>query len=417
MSKKKIKIAFFIGTFPSITESWFVEQLTSLLDMGLSIDVFAFEGFGEYHISELMKKYRLLERTTYMSFPENKIKRFFRAIWYFLKVLILKPSALSKIFKYQKYTRGGFPLKYLFWIAPLVGKIEKYDVVHCHFGMIANRFLIIREILGLKQKFLTTFYGQDSSKYIKQKGEHVYDELKKTSSYFLLMTEEMKERFVAMGFPPEKLLVHYTALNIDNYEFNYKPLLAGEKFKLVTVGSFLEKKGLDDSIRAIGEVVSRGYKNIELNIVGGRFPDYEKMLRDLVDELKLNDRVVFRGLLPHSQTIAFFKEMHLMIQLSRRAQNGDTDDLPFVLLEGEICGLPVITTRHVGIPDGVKVGESGFLVEERNWKEAAEKIISLLDNPEKLKDLSFGANRFMKEKFDIKEYNQRLAGLYDELAE
>lgn len=45
-------------------------------------------------------------------------------------------------------------------------------------------------------------------------------------------------------------------------------------------------------------------------------------------------------------------------------------------------GLPVITTRHSGLPEQVKDGKSGFLVGEGNWRELAEKIIYMIDHPE-----------------------------------
>jgi len=413
---KNLKIAFFIGVFPKISESWFIEQTTALMDLGVDIDIYSFKKGGAGDISEKVKKYKLLEKTTYLEFPSRRSRRLMLAFSLVFKVLLLNPRILFHALNYRKYGREALSLKYLFWIAPLIGRMDKYSVVHCHFGMVANKFLIIRDILGLRQKFITTFYGQDSSKYIQAKGISAYDKLKKESSYILVMTEEMKERFVGLGFPLEKLLVHYTGVSVDNYKFHCHSFKKGDVFKIIFVGRFVEKKGLEDLLRAI-KIATEDYQKIEAHIIGDTEDlVYKKKILKLIEDLGIGKNVILRGLVPHRQVLDMFSEMHLMTQLSKTAKNGDTDDLPFVLLEGQISGLPVVTTKHVGIPDGVKDGETGFLVEEGDCEAAARKILFFIRNPDISQKFSYNANRFISEKFDIKKFNNRLINLYKSLS-
>jgi glycosyltransferase involved in cell wall biosynthesis len=56
---------------------------------------------------------------------------------------------------------------------------------------------------------------------------------------------------------------------------------------------------------------------------------------------------------------------------------------PLVLLEAMMFGLPVISTNEGGIPDIVKDGETGFIVEKQKPKQLAEKIKWFIENPEK----------------------------------
>ncbi|MCK5510467.1 glycosyltransferase [Candidatus Parcubacteria bacterium] len=411
---KKNKIAFFIGAFPAISESWFIEQLAGLIDMGAKIDIFSFKKGGKGNISEKVQKYDLINKTTYLEYPNSWFKRISIGLYFFLKIILLKPSVIFNYYIYTRSNKQKFTLKYLFWIGPIVNKINNYYLIHCHFGMIGNRFLIIRKILKLKQKIVVTFYGQDSSKYIQQKGLRVYDNLKRESSYFLLMTQEMKERFVKLEFPVEKLLVHYTGVNMDNYIFNFKTFKRPNVFRIITVGRFVEKKGLEDALRAI-KIAVKEYNNIELNIVGGGEKEYKDKLMKMVSEMGLEKNVKFLGLLPHQETISLFRKMHVMLQMSKRAKNGDTDDLPFVILESQASGLPVITTRHVGIPDGICDKKTGYIVREGDYNEASEKIMYLINNPELLQNFSYSAAKFVKNKFDLKKLNQKLIFLYKSL--
>ncbi|OGZ34750.1 MAG: hypothetical protein A2174_02265 [Candidatus Portnoybacteria bacterium RBG_13_41_18] len=53
-----------------------------------------------------------------------------------------------------------------------------------------------------------------------------------------------------------------------------------------------------------------------------------------------------------------------------------------IISQALATGLPVIATRHSGLPDQVKDGQSGFLVNEGDYRELAEKILYLMDHPE-----------------------------------
>src|SRR3989339_1816999 len=93
---KKLKIAFFIGTFPVISESWLVEQITDLIDMGVEIDIFAFNKGKASAISDKVKKYGLMGRTIYLEFPENKFHRIALATLAFARCIYYSPITLFR---------------------------------------------------------------------------------------------------------------------------------------------------------------------------------------------------------------------------------------------------------------------------------------------------------------------------------
>lgn len=414
---KSLKVAYFVGTYPAVSESWLIEQTIPLLERGIKVGIFAFRRGDPRHVSDKIRQYGLMDNVVYLDFPENKFIRFFRAVPLILRVLLLKPTALSRIFNLSKYKAGAWSLKNLFWAAPVIGRLNKFNVIHCHFGMTANRFLTIQELLGDKHHFVTSIYGQDSKKYIQNKGEKVYDNMKEACDYFLLLTEEMKERFIRLGFPLEKLYVHYSGINPQYYIFNERQYNAGEVFNIILVGRFVEKKGIDDAIRAVA-IVRENFPQIRFLIVGDGQPDYRSYLINLIKELGLEDVVVLKGILPHAETLKLYSEpsTHLMLQPSRVGSDGDTDDMPFVIVEAQMCGLPSVTTDHAGIREGIIDGETGFMVPERDYHALAQKILFLIRNPQVLAAMGRKGREFVTNKFGINHITDNLIKIYEEVS-
>lgn len=76
-----------------------------------------------------------------------------------------------------------------------------------------------------------------------------------------------------------------------------------------------------------------------------------------------------------------------------------TEGLPNVLLEAMACRVPVLATRIGAIPDIIKDGETGFLLESNDPKHIADRIIELLGKPELLEKVSVNAYNYVRENF------------------
>ncbi len=69
------------------------------------------------------------------------------------------------------------------------------------------------------------------------------------------------------------------------------------------------------------------------------------------------------------------------VQHSVTDSTGDSEGTPVAVLEAGAMGLPVVATRHAGIPDVVIEGETGLLVDERDAVGMAAHMISLARDP------------------------------------
>ena len=72
----------------------------------------------------------------------------------------------------------------------------------------------------------------------------------------------------------------------------------------------------------------------------------------------------------------------IFVQHSVTAPNGDKEGLPVAILEAMSSGLPVVSTRHSGIPEAVEHGVTGFLVGEGDVNAMTEALITLYRNPD-----------------------------------
>ena len=84
-----------------------------------------------------------------------------------------------------------------------------------------------------------------------------------------------------------------------------------------------------------------------------------------------------------------------------------------VFLEAALAGLPVLSYRHGGVPEAVADGVTGTLVPEGDVEQLAAAIDSLLDDPDRARDMGLrGAQRVVSQ-FDIRELTKGLESAYD----
>ena len=110
--------------------------------------------------------------------------------------------------------------------------------------------------------------------------------------------------------------------------------------------------------------------------------------RDYVLGHRLDTIVRLHGALPHHQVLSLMNEVEVFVQHSvTDAATGDQEGLPVAVLEAMAAGLPVVSTRHAGIPEAVSDGESGYLVDEGDVIGMAERVVTLASDERRRRDL------------------------------
>lgn len=315
-----MKIAFVVGEFPVVSETFIINQIADLEERGTKVETFYFKRGKLKNISRRYFEKRMDAKASSLEMPNKFFKRLFLAIPKFFHIFFFRPSLILKIFNFKKYGRNAFSLKLLFWTEPFLGK--EFDLVHCHFGPIANKFLIIKEILGLNVKMVTTFYGYDVSHIFAVKPVDYYDRLKKECSLFFVMSNNMKKRIVARGFDGSRVEVLPVSIDVVSYPYQERNKGADEPLKIISVGRFTEKKGFDDLLRALAILKKRG-NDFECHLVGGG--ELEDELKKMTHDLGIEGEVKYEGYMPVEEVINYFLKMHLFVQPSKTAKDGDME--------------------------------------------------------------------------------------------
>ncbi len=317
----ELRIAFVVGVFPLVSETFIIDQIADLDERGIHVDIYSFDRGDEAFVSQRYFDHDMGSRVRYLDYPIPKVARLAAAVPKAVRLVRRDRPAFMRAVNVRRYGREALALKLLHWAEPIAGR--DYDVVHCHFGTVAREFVWVREVAGISGELLTTFYGVDVSKVFVDKPPDFYDRLQEACSLYFVMSEDMKRRVVAHGFPGDQVRVHPVSVEVGEYPFRPREVAQGEELRLVSVGRFVEKKGFDDLLRALAIVKDRSNRPVTCSIVGGG--PLEPDLHALDSSLGLDGMVRFEGYLPVEKLIDHLADKHVLVQPSKTASNGDME--------------------------------------------------------------------------------------------
>jgi len=90
------------------------------------------------------------------------------------------------------------------------------------------------------------------------------------------------------------------------------------------------------------------------------------------------------------------------------------EGLPTVILEAMACGTPVLATPVGGIPDVIKDGETGFIMENNSPECIAKNIVRVLEYPD-LNKVTKNARKLIEEKYTYKAAVERYRRIFKKL--
>lgn len=286
-------------------------------------------------------------------------------------------------------------------------------LIHAHFGPSGLDVLPLSRRLRIP--LLVTFHGYDASRLLRD--ERWVREFQRLCSEAttVAVSEDMKRRLVAHGVPEDRVRVHYYGVPMEDFRYERRsPGLvkssSGAPARLLQISNFVEKKGHEWTLRAFRMLWER-HPHVEL-VLGGDGP-LRKHMELLAGELGITRSVRFLGAVAKQEVIDWIRRSAVFVHHSVTASDGDMEGIPNALIEAMASGLPVVTTRHSGIPELVCDGETGFLVAEKDVEGHAAALERALEAPP---EVGAAASRFVREHFDMSRQNERLVRIYDDVA-
>jgi glycosyltransferase involved in cell wall biosynthesis len=212
---------------------------------------------------------------------------------------------------------------------------------------------------------------------------------------------------------PDK--VHLIYNGVDTTRFH--PSLDGRKirdqydlhgkFVIFTARHHRCVYGLEYLIRSAPIVLKK--RSDVVYIIGGDGP-LRPHLTNLAKSLGAEKHIIFTGYISRDQIPHYYATSDVVVVPSL------LEGMSLMIAEAMATGKPVIATKVGGNVDQIIDGYNGFLVPPRDPEAIARRILELLENPEKAKEMGKKARQLAEEKFDIEIRVKKLVRLYKELS-
>jgi len=285
----------------------------------------------------------------------------------------------------------------------------RIDVALAEYGMTGAEIQHACRIAGVP--LVVCFYGFDAwraslvARYLP-----AYQRMFVGAAAIVAVSSSICQRLLEWGAPAYK--VHHIVCGADPEQFGGAAPGAAEP-RFVAVGRFVEKKAPQLTVRAFREVVAEA-PSATLTMVGDG-PLLEPTRR-LAAELGLASHVDFPGVLPPEQVAALLARARGFVQHSVTASDGDREGTPVAIVEAQMSGLPVVATRHSGIPEVVLDGETGLLVDEGDTAAMGRAMAQLAHDPVLAGRLGHRAREHARARFALGESLQTLAKVLERAA-
>ena len=360
-----MKIGYLLQTFPRLTETFITNEIRTLEKMGHQVCLGAIHRPGDGIPSCYQD---LADRTLYWyDIDKRQLPRILKVN---LKRYLSSPLRYLKAQKLA--SQNKWPCLQLFKLVTLADYFIENEVSHIHTHFAWSHIFFLKFINRLNDiPFSVTLHAAD----IYMEDDYLEDAVS-SASFVITISNYNKNYLVEQrGFPGDKIHVVHCGINpklfkCENVQSNEVPLI-------LSVGRLVEKKGFDILLKALSILKNNG--ELFQAVIVGNGPLYSDLIQ-LSDKLGLKENVTFTGPLESSIVRSYLFKCDLFVLPCKRATNGDVDGIPVVLMEAMACGKPVISSAISGIPELIKDGENGILIQENNIHALAAKIAILIND-------------------------------------
>ena len=176
--------------------------------------------------------------------------------------------------------------------------------------------------------------------------------------------------------------------------------------KIGYLGRLIDGKGLEDLFEAILILKSQ---DLKFNcLIFGTGP-LETALKKLAEKLNIADKIEWRGFVPYSKVPEALAQIDIFVYPSWHEGFGRS------IMEALAMEKAAVATRVGGIPDLIKDGENGFLVEPHNPSALAQKIKELVENKELREKFGKTGREYVAKNYEWNDGIKKFAQLFLEI--
>ncbi|MBN7800178.1 glycosyltransferase family 4 protein [Algoriphagus aestuariicola] len=417
---KPEKIAFLLNEFPTLTETFILNQIIFLIRQGVDVRIFALYPGDFDRLHHQYHGYGLEHRlTTVAVLPKSysgrlaEAWRFFRSNG-FLRTL---PGFLKSINPFN-FGSSGLKLTHFLHFTRL-STIESCELIHVHFGQVGVFLSAFTEI-GLLNSIpiIVSFHGYDlvPNQYLINR--KLYRPMFRVAKA-LTVNSQYTGNLLNQVNPEVKSKVWLLPESLDTKLFDRSKdevsRVSDRNFHLVFIGRLVDWKGPDTAVMVMRHIVKEiRFSNVRLTVIGKGPMDFQ--LKAMVQNLGLSEYVKLLGGQEQSVVRSVLASADLFVYTGREQKDTKrAENQGLVLMEAQAMGIPVVAFDVGGVGEGVKDGVTGYLLPPGSVHEFAYQIVNLLRNEERLKEMGHASKSYVKKNYDIDVLGERLLSLYKQV--
>jgi glycosyltransferase involved in cell wall biosynthesis len=283
------------------------------------------------------------------------------------------------------------------------------DIVHIHCGDIVSHdrkylFFRIARFFGKKvvlhlhgALFITQFEG--ASPGWQERLRRFFEE-----SQLVICLSESWSNDIERLFPRSRRMVVPNGIPLPPFSHS-RGSIPKQTIRLAFLGLIGPRKGVFDLLKAVQRLVGQGLA-IHLTIGGN---GETARLRDEINTAGLQDHVEYAGWVTQPEKELLLSSTDIFVLPSYG------EGMPMSILEAMSFGLPVVSTRVGGIPELVRDGQTGFLVDPGDVEALCAKLRLLTEDPGLRVRMGEAARRTVEQNHDVGELGRKIGRLYNDL--
>jgi colanic acid/amylovoran biosynthesis glycosyltransferase len=287
------------------------------------------------------------------------------------------------------------------------------DLMHVYFGNTGVHLLPLIE--RWDRPCVVSFHGMDVQRRETERGyEANLRKLLRLVPLVLVRSRSIAERLIELDCDPQKIRLNRTGIPLHGFPYLIRNVPADGAWTIVQACRLVPKKGLATALRAFARFAKAFPKSRFL--IAGDGP-LRRELEELVRQLKLQGAAVFLGFLGQTELHRLYEEAHIFMHPSELPPDSNQEGVPNSMLEAMASGLPVVATRHGGIPEAVTDGVNGLLVSERDDEGLAASLSKMVQDPARWKAMGASASQTVATDFAQPHQVECLEAAYFEAIE
>jgi len=292
-------------------------------------------------------------------------------------------------------------------------EIKNFDIIHMHNYRTFQNIVVYYYAKKYGIPYVLQAHGSVLPLFQREGLKKIFDlffgyRILKDASKVIALTNAEAEQCKKMGVDEDKIEIVPNGIDLSEYEnlpkrggFRSKYLISDDEKIILYIGRLHKTKGIDLLVKAFVDV-SKELDDARLVLVG---PDdgYLSALEELIQELKVDDKVLFTGFVTNDEKMAAFVDADVFVTPSFLG-------FPVTFLEACACGTPIITTNNGDELDWID-DKVGYVV-EYDKDQLRDAIIKVLRGEGLRKRFGEEGKRLVEERFGWDRIAEKVENVY-----